>query len=91
MNIDHSEVLFKAMAHKDDANIHEVAYLLVGGLECGQVSVRDTRVKVPRFDPRVLCKVIYNLQGTKTEYTVKPVLSSHSKIDKKRPYWKMVA
>ena len=67
MNIDHSEILFKAMAHKDDASVNEVSYLLVGGLESGQVSVRDTWVKVTWFDPRVLGKVIYNLQGTKTD------------------------
>ena len=80
MNIDHSEVLFKAMAHKDDASVNQVAYLLVGGLESGQVSVRDTRVKVSWFDPRVLGKVIYDLQGTKTEY-----ITTYSKTCLKQP------
>ena len=62
MYIYDSEIFLQAMPNKHDPRVDKVADLLVGRLECSEMSGRQVGVQVPGLDPRILGQVIYYLK-----------------------------
>lgn len=54
------------MSNKGNPKVNKVANLLIGGLQCGQMSIGLGRVKVTWFDTWILGQVIHNLLHKKT-------------------------
>jgi len=65
--VDDTEIILEAVAHKDGARVHDEAQLLIRGLERGQVLRAEVGVQVTGLDTGELGQVVHHLQQRSTQ------------------------
>jgi len=59
--VDDTEIVLEAVAHKDGARVHDEAELLIRGLERCEVLGAEVCVQIPGLDAGEFGQVVHNL------------------------------
>ncbi len=84
--VDDTEIILEAVAHKDGARVHDKAQLLIRGLERGQVLRAEVGVQVTGLDTGELGQVVHHLRHSSTQCRAVYSKGLNHEIDIEGPY-----